>query len=214
MDTEAVQGRSGVLASVDHIEAARVAVEHLEIVARVDLDAVDGNVTEDFLNHRSAEEPPEARELGPAGLKATIAWLQRAFTDMRFECDEVIVDGDRVAVYATFHGLQHSPFVVHDSSAGDRRVPLDRAGLRGAPHPPLPDPGRQSGRARRSSRRRGDGEAAAVGSAGTVVFARRLDDAAGSRRLSRRARTREALRARGLPAHEQRAHSRLVRPSH
>lgn len=113
----------GPLASAAHIpinpgEAGRIAVEHLEIVARGDLDAVEGNVTDDFLNHRSAQEPLETRERGPAGLKATIAWLQRAFTDMRFECHEVIVDADRVAVYATFHGRQQGPFVVHDSPDG------------------------------------------------------------------------------------------------
>jgi predicted ester cyclase len=44
--------------------------------------------------------------------------LQNAFTDMWFDCHEVVVDGDRVAVYATFHGRQHGPFVVHDSRDG------------------------------------------------------------------------------------------------
>jgi ketosteroid isomerase-like protein len=109
---------SSVGIAIDPGEAGRIAVEHLEIVARGDLEAVDGNVTEDFLNHRSAQEPLESRERGPAGLKATIAWLQQAFSDMRFECHDVIVDGDRVAVYAAFHGRQHGPFVVHDSPDG------------------------------------------------------------------------------------------------
>ena len=110
--------RMSAAAAADPLEAARVAVEHLEIVARGDLDAVEGNVTADFLNHRSTQEPLETRAPGPAGLKATIAWLHRAFTDMRLECHEVIVDGDCVAVYATFHGRQHGPFVVHDSPDG------------------------------------------------------------------------------------------------
>jgi predicted ester cyclase len=64
----------------------------------------------------------------PAGLKATIAWLQRAFTDMRFECHQVIVDGDRIAVYATFHGRQHAAFVVHDSPDGAVTAEFPSAG--------------------------------------------------------------------------------------
>lgn len=110
-------------------DARRIAVEHLEIVARGDLDAVEGNVTEDFLNHRSAQEPLETREPGPAGLKATIAWLERAFTDMRFEFHEVIVDGDRVAVHVTFHGRQRGLFVVHDSPDGEVTAEFPSKGL-------------------------------------------------------------------------------------
>ena len=115
-------------AAVDSAEAGRIAVEHLDIVARGDVDAVAGNVTDDFLNHRSAQEPLETRRRGPDGLNATIAWLQRAFTEMRFECQEVIVDGDRVAVYATFHGRQHGPFVLHDSPDGAVTAEFPSAG--------------------------------------------------------------------------------------
>ncbi|WP_227379982.1 ester cyclase [Haladaptatus halobius] len=97
----------------------QLAREDLNIVATADYDAVDAHVTTDFFNHRSADEPMEARQRGPEGLKATMRWLHRAFTDMRFEFHEVIVDGDRVAARVTMHGRQHGPFVVHDSPDGD-----------------------------------------------------------------------------------------------
>lgn len=99
--------------------AEHLAREDLDIVATGDLDAVDAHVTSDYFNHRSADEPMEARRRGPDGLKATIRWLHRAFADMRFEFHEVVVDRDRAAARVTMHGRQHGPFVIHDSPDGE-----------------------------------------------------------------------------------------------
>ncbi|MEP6955851.1 MAG: nuclear transport factor 2 family protein [Chthoniobacterales bacterium] len=99
-------------------EAGRLAREHLEITARRDFAAVDANVTADYFNHRRAEEPLATRGRGPEALKATIRWLHRAFTEMRFEFHDVLVEGDRVAARVTLHARQHGPFVVHDSPDG------------------------------------------------------------------------------------------------
>lgn len=101
-------------------DAERLAREHLRIVAAGDQDAVATNVTSDYFNHRSADEPIEARQKGPEGLKATIRWLHRAFTDMRFEFHDVAVNDNLVALHVTLHARQHGPFVVHDSP--DARV--------------------------------------------------------------------------------------------
>lgn len=92
-----------------------MAREHLRIVAAGDQDAVSANVTPDYFNHRSADEPIEARQRGPAGLKATIRWLHRAFADMRFEFHDVAVNDNLVALHVTLHARQRGPFVVHDS---------------------------------------------------------------------------------------------------
>ncbi len=96
----------------------RLARDHLIITAAGDLNAVDQNVTGDYLNHRCADEPMDTRQGGPEGLKATIRWLHRAFTDMRFEFHEVLVSGDRAVARVTLHARQHGPFVVHDSPDG------------------------------------------------------------------------------------------------
>ena len=98
--------------------AERLAREHLNITAGGNFQAVEGNVTPDYFNHRSADEPMETRQRGPEGLKATMRWLHRAFADMRFEFHEVLVDGDRVVARVTLHARQHGPFVVHDSPGG------------------------------------------------------------------------------------------------
>ena len=102
---------------IDDLE--RLAREHLRIVTSADFDAVADNVTPDYFNRRSADEPLDTRVPGPEGLKATIRWLHRAFADLRFEIHDVLVKGQSVAVRATMHGRQHGPFVVHDSPKGE-----------------------------------------------------------------------------------------------
>ena len=96
-------------------EMEQIAREQLRITAEGDLNAVAVNVTPDFFNHRSTDEPLEARQRGPEGFKATIHWLHRAFTDMRFEIHEAAITGNRVALLVTLHARQHGPFVVYDS---------------------------------------------------------------------------------------------------
>jgi len=96
----------------------QAAQENFRIIEDHDLDAVAANVTGDFVNRRSADEPPAARTPGPEGMAATVAWLNRAFADIRFEIHETIVSGERAAVRVTMHATQHGPFVVHDSPDG------------------------------------------------------------------------------------------------
>ncbi|MEO5719396.1 MAG: ester cyclase [Chthoniobacterales bacterium] len=98
--------------------AERLAREHLNLTARGDLAAVAANVTSDYYNQRYADEPLATRQRGPEGLKATIKWLHRAFTEMRFEFHEILVEGDRAVARVTPHARQHGPFVVHDSPDG------------------------------------------------------------------------------------------------
>jgi predicted ester cyclase len=92
--------------------------EHLNLTACADFAAAEKNVTADFFNHRCADEPMDTRGRGPEALKATIRWLHRAFTDMRFEFHEILVVGNRAVARVTFHARQHGPFVVHDSPDG------------------------------------------------------------------------------------------------
>jgi len=107
------------LTTDDKIGAAELLVrEHLNLTARGDVAAAEKNVTSDFFNHRSADEPMETRDRGPEALRATIRWLHRAFTDMRFEFHEVLVVGDRAVACVTLHARQHGPFVVYDSPDG------------------------------------------------------------------------------------------------
>ena len=101
-------------------EAEKVAREHLRIFAVGDEAAVAANVSLDYVNLRSLEEPAATRVPGPEGFKATIRWAHRAFKDMRFEFHQAVVNGDLVALHVSFHGRQHGPFVVH--APDDARV--------------------------------------------------------------------------------------------
>jgi hypothetical protein len=92
--------------------------EHLNLTACADFAAAEKNVTADFFKHRCADEPMDTRGRGPEALKATIRWLHRAFTDMRFEFHEILAVGNRAVARVTFHARQHGPFVVHDSPDG------------------------------------------------------------------------------------------------
>ena len=105
-------------------QAEALACDHLHILAAGNMQAAAANVTSDYFNHRSADEPLEARVRGPAGYTATIRWIHRAFSDLRFEIHRAVVnpvDGsDLVALHVTLHARQHGPFVVYDSP--DARV--------------------------------------------------------------------------------------------
>ena len=104
------------MATRDEIEA--VIREHFRIVAEGELEAMDDNVTADFLNLRSVDEPLQAREPGPDGLRATSLWLRQAFADLRFEIHETVIQRDRIAALVTMHARQHGTFVVHDDPSG------------------------------------------------------------------------------------------------
>lgn len=95
-----------------------LAREHLAVVAAGDMIWAERNVSKTYVNHRSSDEPIATREPGPRGFQQTIAWLHRAFTDMRFEIHAVACDQDVAVLHVTLHGRQHGPFVVHDSPDG------------------------------------------------------------------------------------------------
>jgi ketosteroid isomerase-like protein len=105
-----------VVATRDEIEA--LVREHFRIVADGEPDAMDDNVTADFLNIRSAEEPLAARHPGPDGLRATSVWLRQTFADLRFEIHDIVIQEDRVAALVTMRARQHGTFVVYDDEAG------------------------------------------------------------------------------------------------
>ena len=101
-----------------HSSIEFLAREHLQVVAAGDMIGAARNVSKTYINHRSSDEPIDTREPGPKGFQKTIAWLHRAFTDMRFEIHAVAFNQDVAALHVTLHGRQHGPFVVHDSPDG------------------------------------------------------------------------------------------------
>jgi predicted ester cyclase len=105
--------------ALDRSEAEQLARENLRIVATADLDAIGANITADYWDHQGGDTPEAVRQRGPEAFRSTIAWLHRAFTDMRFEIHDAFVDDDRVALHVTFHARQHGPFLVQAGPSGE-----------------------------------------------------------------------------------------------
>jgi predicted ester cyclase len=96
--------------------AEQAARENFRVIEDYDLEAVTANVTAGFRNERSTDEPLAARSPGPEGMRATVEWLNRAFTGIRFDIHDVVEQDGLVAVRVTMNVTQHGPFVVHDAT--------------------------------------------------------------------------------------------------
>ncbi|MGH8996366.1 MAG: ester cyclase [Acidimicrobiales bacterium] len=68
--------------------------------SRGQLDILDQYIKEDYVNHN---KPPNAAP-GRAGLKATMVRLRGSCPDLAFVIEELVCEGDRVAVRARMQG--------------------------------------------------------------------------------------------------------------
>lgn len=88
MDSEAERNRQRVL---QHFE---------DFVNRRDLDAIDRNMAEDFLDH----DGPGGKPTGRDGDRAMMEAMYRAIPDLRVEVRDAIAEGDRVVVRNVWTG--------------------------------------------------------------------------------------------------------------
>ncbi len=63
-------------------------------------DAIDEIVAPDYFNHAAVPE----HQRGIAGAKHILNWLMAAFPDTRFDIEDIIADGDMVAIRGTASG--------------------------------------------------------------------------------------------------------------
>jgi steroid delta-isomerase-like uncharacterized protein len=66
--------------------------------------AIDRQVAEDFFDHAAGAR------LGPEGVKAHIRGLHAAFPDLHVTIEDMVAEGDRVAVRATWRGTHRGAF--------------------------------------------------------------------------------------------------------
>ena len=91
--------------------ARALAIRSIQIMAegeRADFDAV---IHPQATNREAKAEPPATRGRGPAAYYATALWLRAAYADLRHTIEDVVVDGDLVAVHTIMHGRHTGPFV-------------------------------------------------------------------------------------------------------
>jgi steroid delta-isomerase-like uncharacterized protein len=76
-----------------------------DAINRGQLQLIDELVASDFVGVHG--------ETGPAGFRTTLTGLRAGFPDIHFFIDDVIGDGDRVAVRWHWTGTQRGPFQGH-----------------------------------------------------------------------------------------------------
>lgn len=77
-----------------------------EVFVKTDMDAVDELATDDFTPHSWGEMPP-----GRDSLKAAQQRVSQGLSDARMTVEDVIAEGDRVAVRLTSHGRHDGEFM-------------------------------------------------------------------------------------------------------
>jgi steroid delta-isomerase-like uncharacterized protein len=79
-----------------------------EAFNRRNIDILGELVTPDTLNHEAYD--PEWRR-GAEGYKKTFEWLLAAFPDFRFDIEDIVAEGDKVAARVTMSGTHEGEFV-------------------------------------------------------------------------------------------------------
>jgi steroid delta-isomerase-like uncharacterized protein len=78
-----------------------------EVVNEGNLDTADEICSADFVDH----DPLPGTGADLAGLKEGVTQIRAAFPDIQAEADDIIVDGDHVAVRSTMRGTHEGDFL-------------------------------------------------------------------------------------------------------
>jgi predicted ester cyclase len=98
-------------------EAEAVALRAIALMESGTLEEFEQVVHPQFVNREAKDEPPECRQGGPRAAYATALWLREAYSELRWEIHEVVVERDLVVAHATMSGRHVAPFVVYDEHA-------------------------------------------------------------------------------------------------
>ena len=86
-----------------------IARQSFRLIENGDVELAEQIIAADFVNEEAEDDADDVeRQLhGPAGFLATSRWLRDAFSDLRFELQETVADGDTVMAAAVMTG-QHT----------------------------------------------------------------------------------------------------------
>jgi predicted ester cyclase len=89
-----------------------VAHQSFRLIEIGDVELAEQIIATGFVNEEADDDPDDVeRQLhGPAGFLATSRWLRDAFSDLRFELQETVTEGDTVMAAAVMTGRHTGPF--------------------------------------------------------------------------------------------------------
>ncbi len=100
-------------------EMTRLNRRFAEVFASGDIDALDELVDPDFVEHN----PAPGQGPGIQGLKDWLRDFRQAFSEARYEIEDEIVEGDRMAIRSTFSGRHTGAFL--GAPATNKRFSID-----------------------------------------------------------------------------------------
>lgn len=86
-----------------------IARASFRLIETGDAELAQQIIAPDFINQEAEDDPEdvERQQHGPAGFLATSRWLRDAFSNLRFELQETLAEGDTVMAAAIMTG-QHT----------------------------------------------------------------------------------------------------------
>ncbi len=94
------------------IDTKAIAHQSFRLIENGDVELAEQIVAAGFVNDEAEDDPDvaERQKQGPAGFLATSRWLRDAFSDLRFELQETLAEGDTVMVAAVMTGRHTGMF--------------------------------------------------------------------------------------------------------
>ena len=89
-----------------------IAHQSFRLIENGDVELAEQIIATGFVNEEAEDDPDDVeRQLhGPAGFLATSRWIRNAFSDLRFELQETVAEGDTVMAAAVMTGRHTGPF--------------------------------------------------------------------------------------------------------
>jgi predicted ester cyclase len=93
-------------------DSKTIAHASFRLIETGDPDLARQIIAPDFVNEEADDDPEdtERQQHGPEGFLATSRWLRDAFSDLRFDIQETVADGNMVMAAATMTGQHTGPF--------------------------------------------------------------------------------------------------------
>jgi predicted ester cyclase len=89
-----------------------IACQSFRLIETGDPQLAERIIAPDFINQEADDDPEdvERQQHGPAGFLATSRWLRDAFSNLRFELQETLAEGDTVMAAAIMTGKHSGMF--------------------------------------------------------------------------------------------------------